>query len=875
MFFSAGRRQVKLSTTKTLSQAIMPLRLVFLLALVFAVTAAAAPVSDVRSTKHNLSTTSPNAATRANSETQVCVFCHTPHGATAGVNPLWNRSVATTGYTRYTSSSLDSTIIGAAGFNDQPAGSSVLCLSCHDGQVALGNVNVLNGVSNAKISVSGSINTTMPAGDGVATGFTRHLGKDLTNDHPISVTYNDTLAVRDGELARMSTTGIVQRDTGTSGALIGIRTSGYKPKLPLQSTGTVNGSRGQVQCGTCHDPHLFDSADPNRKFLRLNRLQSNTNPTATFSEANDIMCLACHTKLGTTWVQSAHADKDVANETYSNATEATRRGFITNTTSVANASCLNCHDTHTVSGARRLLREGTTSTATPKSGGNPAQEETCYQCHSSTKIISGTSTSSSNTLTTNLVPDIKTEFARTIRMPQTGTEVHDIGGNFNDTGFVDCTGSTNKCGADMIEERIKLGLGVLGNRHAECTDCHNPHRVRRNSLFYGALGDANSDKRTHDAGGATGNVASGVLRGSWGVEPVYPTFTAASIWPNAPTNFNVKRGDPGGVDPGKGNSYLTREYQLCFKCHSNYAVSGAFPALGGTGKTPSNTNSMSNYTNIAAEMSYGAVDGATLGSLTNTHQCEAGNDTACTPSTTALNSWDTFTTNASSVNHRSWHPAMYPTGRNATERGGSNANFRAPFQASLGLQTMYCSDCHGNSGGGNATTATTGTNSWIQDTGPNPRRTQGPHGSDSNFLLRGTWIPGGTSANTPSSPGLCGNCHVGSVSRTQSGFGNADTSGHSSSEHGKRCGFCHIAVPHGWKNKAFLVNLNCVGEEGGAAAGSNCVSNRTTDQGALTFGPYYVDARLRVRTWQRSGAWTEVSCGSPSASGESWMDGTC
>jgi hypothetical protein len=39
------------------------------------------------------------------------------------------------------------------------------------------------------------------------------------------------------------------------------------------------------------------------------------------------------------------------------------------------ASCLNCHDTHTVQGARRLLREGTDSTAVPKTGGNPALEQ--------------------------------------------------------------------------------------------------------------------------------------------------------------------------------------------------------------------------------------------------------------------------------------------------------------------------------------------------------------------------------------------------------------------------------------------------------------------------------------------------------------------
>ena len=40
----------------------------------------------------------------------------------------------------------------------------------------------------------------MPPGEGTASGFTRVLGTDLGNDHPISVTYNTALATRDGEL---------------------------------------------------------------------------------------------------------------------------------------------------------------------------------------------------------------------------------------------------------------------------------------------------------------------------------------------------------------------------------------------------------------------------------------------------------------------------------------------------------------------------------------------------------------------------------------------------------------------------------------------------------------------------------------------------
>ena len=102
--------------------------------------AVAAPVSDVTQSLHNLSVGGPG-GTRAQTESQVCVFCHTPHGATAVPGaPLWNRQLSGATYTTYTSSSLDA--VGVAGQLDQPAGSSRLCLSCHDGTLAIGQVNV-------------------------------------------------------------------------------------------------------------------------------------------------------------------------------------------------------------------------------------------------------------------------------------------------------------------------------------------------------------------------------------------------------------------------------------------------------------------------------------------------------------------------------------------------------------------------------------------------------------------------------------------------------------------------------------------------------------------------------------------------------------
>lgn len=828
--------------------------------------ASAAAVSDIRKTKHNLSKNAPSTNTvKADSEDQICVFCHTPHAATGNVSPLWNRSVSTSGYTRYTSASLDADSI-TSGYSSQPAGSSLLCLSCHDGQVALGNVNVLNGQANATISVSGSTTTKMPTG---TDGYTRNLGTDLSNDHPISVTYNNALANKDGELQHMSTSAPVQRDTLTSGTLIGIRTSGYKPTLPLAGTGASGA--GQVQCGTCHDPHLYDSADDNRKFLRLNRLQAtNTTSDGAFDSSNDIICLACHTKNNNdgndvidtnvtdsnSWAYSVHAHPDVADETYTSTAVSTRQ--FPSGLPVYRAACLNCHDTHTVTGARRLLRGGV-------SGGNPALEETCYQCH----ITSASSVLNSSTN----VPNIKSDFTGTNkRMPiDKATEVHTIGSTASETGGADCSGSTNKCGSDFVEERTKLGLSNLSNRHVECTDCHNPHRIIRAKIgLPGTLTSANTKdtvsgrntgwathQHTDDNNTSHTNIISGALRGAWGVEPVYNTSASFHLLPDS---YTVKRGDPGNSSSTSvGSSYVTREYQICLKCHSDYGYSDNNKFDGTEDRptvascstcTSSGTNGLTVYTNQAKEFqapSAHADEGSTVDLGT-----EAGSSD----------------TNFDGQNHRSWHPVMGATGRTTTKRGMGSANgWLEPWNNAVGTQTMYCTDCHGSDTG--STTVIPGVSApW------------GPHGSANNFLLKGVWSSGmgatgrdsGRTANF-----LCFKCHDETTYTTRNDDGT--TSGfygggkgnlhnyHVDKLNGLYCVWCHVAVPHGWKNKSLLVNLNDVGEEAGQGSGTSKEVSINGNEDYYSKAPYYLYAKLKVATFAVSGSWSAGACGSASKSG--------
>jgi len=171
---------------------------------------------NVASTVHNLSASGPGEI-RAIGETEICKFCHIPHNPVVPV-PLWGHAlsgaqyqvpqVATTGGVR--------TPVG------QPDGSSRLCLSCHDGTVALGEVAGEPG----SIAMVGA--TRLTAG---RRGF---IGTDLSGSHPIS------FIIPDGD---------VGTDDGSSDM-------GLRPLSVIQADPEIAlDAEGKMQCTTCHDPH--------------------------------------------------------------------------------------------------------------------------------------------------------------------------------------------------------------------------------------------------------------------------------------------------------------------------------------------------------------------------------------------------------------------------------------------------------------------------------------------------------------------------------------------------------------------------------------------------------------------------------------------
>jgi predicted CXXCH cytochrome family protein len=197
----------------------------------------------VADTVHNLSASGPGRI-RAQTESQICIFCHAPHN-TAGVRPLWNRDLPISSYQIYRSTTLDAK-------PGQPTGPSKLCLSCHDGTIALGNV------------LSRSEQIRMTGGDHIPAGLT-NLGTDLSDDHPISFHYTAGVAASDLQL---------------------VSPNALPSEIRLDST-------GQLQCTSCHDAHH------NRYGQFLVRPR----------EFGDL-CISCHSMTG--WNASAHRNSPAA-----------------------------------------------------------------------------------------------------------------------------------------------------------------------------------------------------------------------------------------------------------------------------------------------------------------------------------------------------------------------------------------------------------------------------------------------------------------------------------------------------------------------------------------------------------------------------------
>ena len=268
---------------------------------------------DVRLSKHNLTTN----IVQATGTTEVCVFCHTPHGGATvaeGAAPLWNRNLTSDAdkltYKMYTSPNFDGTGMNAGPDTGKPKGVSIACLSCHDGTVAFDSLLNFPGSGSPSNTDPGNVNNIiLPTGvtdfDSIA-GTTPYpnLGVDLSNDHPISM---EIPCATDPQFSGICTNlgfgspgGI---DLGTKVAFL-VRDTTKQPASPLYSDArnklraypSVAG-KAYIECASCHNPHI-GTAESSR-FLRLASYDPG-GPSSPFSttdrNAGSLICLSCHEK---------------------------------------------------------------------------------------------------------------------------------------------------------------------------------------------------------------------------------------------------------------------------------------------------------------------------------------------------------------------------------------------------------------------------------------------------------------------------------------------------------------------------------------------------------------------------------------------------
>jgi len=183
--------------------------------------------------------------------------------------------------------------------------------------------------------------------------------------------------------------------------------------------------------------------------------------------------------------------------------------------SMTTDKCGICHRTHT-SQAPNLLAKGSQS--------NPGSQSTlCLACHDGTGAKPNAG--------------VQYALARPVNDP--------VNRAYYSHDAVNATPSTQHTQSQLNEFGSVDGAAAPLNRHSECTDCHNPHK---------ATVSATRDATQYTDGWGV----SGRLTGVSGV-----SVENSPVADAAPTSYTFLDGV---------TNLATREYQLCFKCHSGFTT---------------------------------------------------------------------------------------------------------------------------------------------------------------------------------------------------------------------------------------------------------------------------------------------------------------
>jgi predicted CXXCH cytochrome family protein len=374
---------------------------------------------------HDLSPggTSPIKGTLAGS----CLYCHAPHSGlngTPGVaqTPLWNTKLSSVqSYTVYSSSTLVNTPNPSP-----PLGTdSTLCLSCHDGTVA-GSPGAL--VAYGQVPMTGQMNSSDV------------FGTNLSTMHPISFI-----------LPLQPAPDLVSSLTAN-------------PPSTADQTGAVQLINGNVECTSCHNPHV-QNIDPNSPYFLV------------INNSSSALCLACHSTIPT--------GSGMGLTNVLEASHGMMRAFGAPITASATASKTN------------LLAEWKTSIHATATNKVPSQ----------VSLESTTGVSKQASITTRQVSlgsygSVARNGCTSCHTPHNPQAANSLLQAVDDQGCLIChNGSSNVSPpiANVLAEMVAPKYGhsfspgntphrpnesaLLNRIHVTCVDCHNPHSSNRVASF--------------------------------------------------------------------------------------------------------------------------------------------------------------------------------------------------------------------------------------------------------------------------------------------------------------------------------------------------------------------------------------------------------
>ena len=318
------RSAVRWITARTITATTTAVRTILasLCALVLAQCIARAQVPGDVLGMHNLTPASGASVTAQGS--LGCTFCHAPHSGIGANTPLWNQTLSKATYTPYTST----TYVEQSSTQPTLGAPSSLCLSCHDGTVAVGQSAVYG-----KIPVTGAMASV------------DSFGTNLSGSHPSSL----ILPMKDAS------------------NLVASLVSQGKTADP---TGAIKLINSNIECTSCHNAHVQGTDRIAQNFLVRD-------------SSSGQMCLACHDPNRVLtgqpnplagWANSIH-------QTATNQTSPDAHAGVYGT--VALNACTSCHMDHNSPATMRLLRP-----AAPASPGTDPATQDCMTCHNGGSLLS-------------------------------------------------------------------------------------------------------------------------------------------------------------------------------------------------------------------------------------------------------------------------------------------------------------------------------------------------------------------------------------------------------------------------------------------------------------------------------------------------------